>query len=97
MDDKSQKRLFLSLLVTVAILVAEVIGGIISHSLALLSDAGRVLTDAFALGLSLIALLINFFLVCETVQRYDTFDSRVLFRDDEFTSVHFGRMKALDD
>jgi cobalt-zinc-cadmium efflux system protein len=58
MDDKSQKRLFLSLLVTVGILVAEVIGGIMSHSLALLSDAGHVLTDAFALGLSLIALLI---------------------------------------
>ena len=58
MDDKSQKRLILSLLVTIIILVAEVIGGIMSHSLALLSDAGHVLTDAFALGLSLIALLI---------------------------------------
>ncbi len=58
MDDKSQKRLFLSLLVTIGILFAEVIGGIVSHSLALLSDAGHVLTDAFALGLSLIALLI---------------------------------------
>ena len=58
MDDKSQNRLFLSLLVTIVILIAEVIGGIMSHSLALLSDAGHVLTDAFALGLSLIALLI---------------------------------------
>jgi cobalt-zinc-cadmium efflux system protein len=58
MDDKSQKRLFLSLLVTIIILIAEVVGGIMSHSLALLSDAGHVLTDAFALGLSLIALLI---------------------------------------
>jgi cobalt-zinc-cadmium efflux system protein len=58
MDDKSQKRLVLSVLVTIGILVAEVVGGIMSHSLALLSDAGHVLTDAFALGLSLIALLI---------------------------------------
>ncbi len=58
MDDKSQKRLFLSLLVTIVILIAEVVGGIMSHSLALLSDAGHVLTDAFALGLSLVALLI---------------------------------------
>jgi cobalt-zinc-cadmium efflux system protein len=58
MDDKSQKRLFFSLLVTIGILFAEVIGGIMSHSLALLSDAGHVLTDAFALGMSLIALLI---------------------------------------
>lgn len=58
MDDKSQKRLFLGLLVTIAIFAAEVIGGFLSNSLALLSDAGHVLTDAFALGLSLIALLI---------------------------------------
>ncbi len=58
MDDKSQKRLFLSLLVTIVILIAEVVGGIMSHSLALLSDAGHVLTDAFALGLSLVAFLI---------------------------------------
>jgi cobalt-zinc-cadmium efflux system protein len=58
MDDKSQKRLLLSLLVTIGILFGEVIGGIVSHSLALLSDAGHVLTDAFALGLSLVALLI---------------------------------------
>jgi cobalt-zinc-cadmium efflux system protein len=34
------------------ILVVEVIGGIISHSLALLSDAGHVLTDIAAIGLS---------------------------------------------
>lgn len=40
---------------------------------------------------------INFFLECETVQRYDTYASRDVFRDDEFTGVHFGRMKALDD
>lgn len=58
MDDKSQKRLLLSLFVTIFILIAEVVGGIMSHSLALLSDAGHVLTDAFALGLSLVALLI---------------------------------------
>ena len=58
MDDKSQKRLVLTLFVTFIILIAEVVGGIMSHSLALLSDAGHVLTDVFALGLSLVALLI---------------------------------------
>jgi cobalt-zinc-cadmium efflux system protein len=51
----SEKRLSLSLGVTVVILLAEVAGGILSNSLALLSDAGHVLTDAFALGLSVIA------------------------------------------
>lgn len=37
---------------TLAILVVELIGGLISHSLALLSDAGHVLTDIAAIGLS---------------------------------------------
>jgi cobalt-zinc-cadmium efflux system protein len=58
MNDNSQKRLLLSLAVTIVIFIAEALGGILSQSLALLSDAGHVLTDAFALGLSLIALLI---------------------------------------
>src|SRR5512139_1921168 len=51
----SEKRLFLTLSITLFILLAEVVGGLLSNSLALLSDAGHVLTDAFALGLSLIA------------------------------------------
>ena len=58
MDNTSIRRLGWSLVVTLIIFVAEVIGGLLSNSLALLSDAGHVLTDAFALGLSLIALLI---------------------------------------
>ena len=58
MQQNSQKRLLLSLAVTIVIFIAEALGGIISQSLALLSDAGHVLTDAFALGLSLIALMI---------------------------------------
>ncbi|MBI5102049.1 MAG: cation transporter [Nitrospirae bacterium] len=56
--DTSIKRLGWSLIVTLVIFIAEVFGGILSRSLSLLSDAGHVLTDAFALGLSLIALLI---------------------------------------
>src|SRR5512143_4247458 len=58
MDNTSIKRLSWSLVVTLIIFIAEVVGGLMSHSLALLSDAGHVLTDAFALGLSLIAALI---------------------------------------
>jgi len=54
----AEYRLIWSLAVTLVILAGEVIGGILSNSLALLSDAGHVLTDAFALGLSLIAALI---------------------------------------
>jgi cobalt-zinc-cadmium efflux system protein len=54
----SEKRLVLSLIVTVILLAAEVVGGIVSNSLALLSDAGHMLTDVFALGMSLVAAMI---------------------------------------
>src|SRR6185437_13259132 len=37
---------------TALVLVVEVVGGVLSHSLALLSDAGHVLTDIVALGLA---------------------------------------------
>lgn len=42
--------------ITLAILAVEVAGGVISNSLALLSDAGHVLTDVAAIGLSWYAL-----------------------------------------
>ena len=45
-------RLRLAFALTLAILMAEVVGGLLSNSLALLSDAGHVFTDLFALGLS---------------------------------------------
>src|SRR4051794_13476265 len=45
-------RLRLAFLLTCIILVAEVIAGFASNSLALLSDAGHILTDVIALGLA---------------------------------------------
>src|SRR6202158_4625359 len=42
----------LALALTCVVLVVELAGGLVSHSLALLSDAGHVLTDVFALGLA---------------------------------------------
>ncbi len=44
-------------LLTVVALLVELIGGLLSHSLALLSDAGHVLTDILALGLAWFAAL----------------------------------------
>src|ERR1700704_1139883 len=41
-----------ALVLPCAVLVVELAGGLASHSLALLSDAGHVLTDVFALGLA---------------------------------------------
>ena len=41
-----------ALVLTFVILLVEFTGGLLSHSLALLADAGHVLTDVFALGLA---------------------------------------------
>ncbi len=50
-----RKRLVIVLLISSAVLLAEVIGGLIAGSLALLADAGHVLTDMTGLTLALIA------------------------------------------
>lgn len=47
------RALLIALGLTLALMVAEAIGGWLSNSLALLADAGHMLTDAGALGLSL--------------------------------------------
>ena len=44
------------LLITAGIMVAEIVGGLLANSLALLSDAGHMLTDILALGMSLAAM-----------------------------------------
>ncbi len=51
-----RRRLLIALGLTSGMLVAEAIGGWLSGSLALLSDAGHMLTDAGALLLSLLAI-----------------------------------------
>ena len=53
---KIQNKFILSIILTGLILVAEIIGGIWSGSLALLSDAAHVFSDIFALVLSYFAL-----------------------------------------
>lgn len=55
---RNKKRLVVVLLLTGAYLIAEVIGGYVTGSLALLADAGHMLTDVGGLGLALLA--INF-------------------------------------
>src|SRR5438067_429139 len=49
-------RIRLALLLTATVLVVEVVGGLWAHSLALLSDAGHVVTDLVVLALSAFAL-----------------------------------------
>jgi cobalt-zinc-cadmium efflux system protein len=55
-DARSDRRILaLSLALLLVFMVAEVIFGILASSLALLADAGHMLTDASALGLALFA------------------------------------------
>lgn len=52
-DQSISKRLLFAIILTAITLVAEIAGGLWSNSLALLSDAGHVFLDLFALLLSL--------------------------------------------
>lgn len=49
-------RLFAAFLITAGFLVAEVVAGFITNSLALLSDAGHMFTDVLGLGMALAAI-----------------------------------------
>ncbi|MEI6153965.1 MAG: cation diffusion facilitator family transporter, partial [Deltaproteobacteria bacterium] len=59
MNMSGEKRLAVIFLVTVLILAGEVVGGYLSNSLALLSDAGHMVTDALAIALGLVATRIS--------------------------------------
>jgi cobalt-zinc-cadmium efflux system protein len=54
----AKKRLILSIVITGVIMILEIAGGIVSNSLALLSDAGHMFTHMFSLGISLSAIFI---------------------------------------
>ncbi len=53
-----QKKLILSLSITVIAMILELIGGYLTNSMALLSDAGHMFTHAFALVIGLAAIII---------------------------------------
>ncbi|MFE6798457.1 cation diffusion facilitator family transporter [Paenibacillus chitinolyticus] len=52
----SKKGLFIAFLITTVIMVLEFAGGLLTNSLALLSDSGHMLSDAASLLLSLVAM-----------------------------------------
>jgi cobalt-zinc-cadmium efflux system protein len=54
-----EKRLALAIAIAASAAVVEIAGSVFSGSLALLTDAGHVGSDAFALGLSLVALRLS--------------------------------------
>lgn len=53
---RHQRRLAVSFVLIGAFFVVEAVGGIVTNSLALLSDAGHMLTDAVGLGMALAAI-----------------------------------------
>src|SRR5215212_5189958 len=52
----NQRRLLVVLSLTTTYLLAEVVGGLLTGSLALLADAGHMLADVFGLSMSIAAL-----------------------------------------
>ena len=52
-------RVVIALVLTACFMVVEVIGGIVSGSLALLADAGHMLTDTLALTLAAFAFYVS--------------------------------------
>lgn len=55
----SRRRLMITLVLAAVYMVAEFVGGLISHSLALLADAGHMLSDVASLALSCFAMWLS--------------------------------------
>lgn len=53
---KTKKTLWITLILTFVFTIVEVVGGLLSNSLALLSDSAHMISDVFALGLSMTAI-----------------------------------------
>jgi len=57
--NSNMRRVTIALVLTGAFMIVEVIGGILSGSLALLADAGHMLTDTMALALAAVAFQVS--------------------------------------
>ena len=55
-QSRSKRTLWITLLLTLFFTIVEVVGGLLSNSLALLSDSAHMISDVFALGLSMTAI-----------------------------------------
>ncbi|HDZ18915.1 MAG TPA: cation transporter [archaeon] len=53
-----RRKLISSLIITTIVMVVEIIGGFLTNSIALISDAGHMFTHAFAISISLLAIFI---------------------------------------
>jgi len=50
------RNMMIVFVITISIMILEIVGGLVSNSLALLSDAGHMFTDVLAISLSLFAI-----------------------------------------
>jgi cobalt-zinc-cadmium efflux system protein len=55
-QSKSKRTLWITLILTAFFTIVEIIGGLLSNSLALLSDSAHMISDVLALGLSMVAI-----------------------------------------
>lgn len=55
-QNKSKKTLWITLILTLFFTIVEIVGGLLSNSLALLSDSAHMMSDVLALGLSMLAI-----------------------------------------
>ena len=53
---KSKKTLWITIILTLFFTIVEIVGGLLSNSLALLSDSAHMMSDVLALGLSMTAI-----------------------------------------
>ncbi|MDH3612327.1 MAG: cation diffusion facilitator family transporter [Gammaproteobacteria bacterium] len=58
-DNSNMRRVTIALVLTGTFMIVEVVGGILSGSLALLADAGHMLTDTMALALAAVAFRVS--------------------------------------
>lgn len=57
-QSKSQRTLWITLSLTLFFTLVEIVGGLLSNSLALLSDSAHMISDVIALGLSMVAIFL---------------------------------------
>ncbi|MBW7453991.1 cation diffusion facilitator family transporter [Paenibacillus sepulcri] len=58
-QETSKRTLWITLWITLFFTIVEITGGVLSHSLALLSDSAHMISDVIALGLSMTAIYLS--------------------------------------
>ena len=85
-EGRRQGALVLALVLTLLFALIEAVTGVVSNSLALISDAGHMVTDAAALGLKVIA---------EGIEQPEQASLLAALGCDQLQGYHFGRPEPL--